>query len=149
MVGGSFGSEARHHRATNVDIDALCLCWRKRKKGKSTLRPILWRKGRGGPGLHRNDRVFVTTTDTSAETHPWFLRYRHATEQNQTRGLEDMFSASYISGAPGCGDAVRMGAGGALLRPLQGHIRDIQVTLRSQLLLLEERLPPVEMEWIV
>jgi hypothetical protein len=88
MVGGSFGTETRHHRATNVNIDALCLCWRKqKKKGKSTLRPILRRKGRGGPGLHHNNRVFVTTTDTSAEAHPWFRRYRYATEQNQTRGL--------------------------------------------------------------
>jgi hypothetical protein len=134
----SSGHERRHRRLVFVLAEA--------KKGKSTLRPILRRKGRGGPGLHHNNRVFVTTTDTSAEAHPWFRRYRYATEQNQTRGLGDVFGASYVSGAPGCGDAVRMGAGDALLRPLQGHIRDIQVTLRSQLLLLEERLPPVEME---
>jgi hypothetical protein len=71
---------------TSISTPCVCVGGSK-KKGKSTLRPILRRKGRGGPGLHHNNRVFVTTTDTSAEAHPWFRRYRYATEQNQTRGL--------------------------------------------------------------
>jgi hypothetical protein len=106
------------------------------------MRPVVWRNGRGGPGLHQKDLVFVATTDTSAETHRWFRRCRHTTKLNQTRESGDVFDAPYVCRAPGCGDAARTGVDDALLRPLQGHIHDTQVTLRSQLLSLEERLPP-------
>jgi hypothetical protein len=55
MVGGSFGTETRHHRATNVDIDALCLCWRKQKKARVHCVPFCGEKVAA-------DQACITTT---------------------------------------------------------------------------------------